>query len=422
MFKPPSKKFLEDLKKIQAKGPAKDPNSIEERFKKKLPNSETPTQLTEGALNAGTYKPYEYGGKVYNTIRFNSPHEANDFLEANPDHGVLDEEPTGVIHVAHNHDSGRPKSGIVAQSVYEDVNPIVRELTIFMENAPELHSLSENIQIRKTTPDVPYFSIHLKALLEKERPNTLWLQFGQNVADEYERRYGYRASMSEIHEAVSHWMKHPIRAFKANQRSGGKDTALTGDMDRNMPGRSMVNTTRHLGNAVSSLKSMPDTIARLHKSIEALGAASDKLNKQLSTPEGKARFREGLRRRKGLPPKPVQEDRKIKDDDDWTNQYTRKDQDRVYHSAGRIEDWLHKRGHKRAMVSVSHGVEELPHGMGAKRTMGVIVQPDYKNKHEINISAKPSVERDKGYQKAMGKRMLAVNKRLARLSKDKDTE
>ena len=74
------------------------------------------------------------------------------------------------------------------------------------------------------------------------------------------------------------------------------------------------------------------------------------------------------------------------------------------------------------MVSVSHGVEELPHGMGAKRTMGVIVQPDYKNKHEINISAKPSVERDKGYQKAMGKRMLAVNKRLARLSKDKDTE
>jgi hypothetical protein len=320
MFKPPSKKFLEDLAKVRQKGLVKDPNSITERFKRKENETkQAPQPLTEGALNNGVPRPYEYGGKVYNTIRFDDKDSTNEFLRANPDHGVLDEGPDGTIHVAHIRDTGRPKSGIVDHAInYEDVNPIVQELTMFMENASEFHSLTENIEVRKSNPDVPNFSIHLKALLEKERPHALWLQFGQVVAEEYERRFGHHISMIDIHEAVKYWLG---------------------------------------------------------------------------------------------------EDKKLGADDDWTNQYTRRDQDRVYDSAGRVENWLRKRGHKRAMVSVHHGVEEIPH-MGAKRTMGLTIQPDYKKKHEFEVSAKPEVERTPGYRKQLRKRVTAYRNRLASFGKD----
>jgi hypothetical protein len=323
MFNPPSKKFLEDLAKVREKGLIKDPNSITERFKRKNNETSKPKtdeQLNEGVLNNGVPKPYLYGGKVYNTIRFTDVDSTNEFLKANTDHGVLDQESDGTIHVAHIHDVGKPKNGIVDHAInYEDyLNTVVKELTIFVENAPEFHSLVENIEIRKLTPEVPNFPIHLKALLEKERPYALWLQFGQVVAEEYERRFGRHISMMDIHEAVKYWLG---------------------------------------------------------------------------------------------------EDKKLGADDDWTNQYTRRDQDRVYDAAGRVENWLRKRGHKRAMVSVSHGVEEIPH-MGAKRTMGLNIQPDYKKKHEFEVSAKPEVERTPGYRKQLRKRVTAYRNRLASFGKD----
>jgi hypothetical protein len=98
---------------------------------------------------------------------------------------------------------------------------------------------------------------------------------------------------SRIEEGAEHWLKHPFRAYKAHQRSGGKDTALTGGMGRNNQFRGIMVSGRKIASSVKSL----------HQSMTRLNDVADSLNKQLSTPEGKKAFLKALQKRNSQPKK-----------------------------------------------------------------------------------------------------------------------
>ena len=192
-----SKKLLEDIRKVREKGIVKDTNSLDERFKKKEPPKKQ--SLTE---SYGAYEPYVADGKVFKAITFHNSDEAEAFLKANPDH-VIKHAGDGAIKVVHSRDQGTPTNGVVSHDVdYEDVSPIVGELLLFVEHSPEFHSLTDNMDVHRKTPDVPVFPLHLKALVEEDRSRSIAMHFAQIVAEEYERRFGEKVGMCYLREFI----------------------------------------------------------------------------------------------------------------------------------------------------------------------------------------------------------------------------
>jgi hypothetical protein len=98
---------------------------------------------------------------------------------------------------------------------------------------------------------------------------------------------------SRIEEGAGHWLKHPFRAYKAHQRSGGKDTALTGGMRRDNQFRGLMISGRKMASSVKSL----------HQSMTGLNDVLDRMNQTLSTPQGRAAFKKALQNRKTQPKK-----------------------------------------------------------------------------------------------------------------------
>ena len=223
-----TKKLTNDIAKILKKGLVKDPDSLEERFKKPAVK-ETPKSIIKEA-NDGYDGRFLYGGHFYNTKTFADEGSAQEWLSYNRDHKILAKEETGKIHCVHVRASGIPQSGIVEVPTLEDTNTIVNDLTLFLEHSPEFLSLQDNIQVKRNDPNVKIHALHLNKLIDHD-DDSAWMQFVYQVSEAYEAKFGEAPSMVDMHEALNHWITNYSRASKAHARSSN-DKFLTGGISR----------------------------------------------------------------------------------------------------------------------------------------------------------------------------------------------
>lgn len=85
--------------------------------------------------------------------------------------------------------------------------------------------------------------------------------------------------------------------------------------------------------------------------------------------------------------------------DDWVNQYTDKDSKRIYNTAAYLFHRGLRKDAKYKYSGTNYGSKDL--GGLTKRTIGVVVTDPQGKEHEL--SAKPSIERNKIYQKRIKK-------------------
>lgn len=117
--------LLEDIQKVRAKGLVKDPNSLEERFKK--------TSLKENSYGAYGGRFAAEDGKVYTTVVFKNKDDANEWLSYNQDYKELGTDKEGALHLVHMRATPNPKNNVVEVPTYESV---------------QVYQISENVDPR----------------------------------------------------------------------------------------------------------------------------------------------------------------------------------------------------------------------------------------------------------------------------------